>query len=117
VVCLKKLLLIFICLILPARPAVCAAAADLSAIPEEEKIAMIAELTDSVQRMQAELLNMDTEIRRCDRSKKGWKTATIAGGLGVIGTGVGVIVQSAQTSKAKKDGKTSQKTEETVTGQ
>ena len=41
----------------------------------------------------------DAEIARCEKSLKGWKTATILGGIGALASGIGIIAQKNQIDK------------------
>ncbi|MDR1337993.1 MAG: hypothetical protein LBJ73_03105 [Rickettsiales bacterium] len=70
---------------------------------ESEKAAIIAELSKTVKQLQDDLFQMDMEIRRCGRSRSDWRTATIIGGIGVLGTATGAIIQTVQLNKAKKE--------------
>jgi hypothetical protein len=70
---------------------------------ESEKTAIIAELSGAIKLLQEDLLQMDMEIRRCGRSRSDWRTATIIGGIGVVGTATGAIIQTVQLNKAKKE--------------
>lgn len=46
---------------------------------------------------------LDEEIAKCQKKKKGWTAATIVGGVGVVATGVGAIVQANKISDKKSD--------------
>lgn len=46
---------------------------------------------------------LDTEIAKCEKSKKGWIAATVIGSAGVVATGVAAGVQGAKISKKKQD--------------
>jgi hypothetical protein len=79
---------------------------------------------DDLQRKQLQALQLeseieliDKEIRECGKSVRNWKVATVIGSVGTVATGTGVIVQSIQLNKAKKEGKTEQpevKTDKTI---
>jgi hypothetical protein len=73
--------------------------------------AELAEKTAYAQQLELEISQIDAEMLRCRRSKGIWKTATVIGGVGTVGTAVGVIVQTAKIQKAKKAGKTEQEPE------
>lgn len=46
---------------------------------------------------------LDAEIRKCEKSKKGWIAATVIGSAGVVATGVAAGVQGAKLSKKKDE--------------
>ena len=46
---------------------------------------------------------LDTEIKKCENSKKGWTAATVIGSAGVVATGVAAIVQGVQISNKKEE--------------
>ena len=63
------------------------------------------EYTDLVEyrnSLREQIEHIDSEIARCEKSAKKWKTATILGGIGTVATGVGVVVQVNQISDNKK---------------
>jgi hypothetical protein len=41
-------------------------------------------------------------MARCKKQKSGWTAATVIGSVGVVGTGIGAIVQSKNISDKKK---------------
>jgi hypothetical protein len=45
---------------------------------------------------------VDSEIARCEKTIKGWKAATIIGGIGAVASGIGIIVQNQQIKENKK---------------
>lgn len=45
---------------------------------------------------------VDSEITRCEKSLKGWKTATIIGGVGAVASGIGIIAQKNQIKENQK---------------
>ena len=45
---------------------------------------------------------IDSEIARCEKSMKGWKTATIVGGVGAVASGIGIIAQKNQIKENQK---------------
>ena len=61
-----------------------------------EKIETVATLED-------DLMILDSEIAKCQKSKKGWIAATVVGSAGVVATGVAAGVQGAKISQYKKD--------------
>ena len=52
-----------------------------------------------VQRLKEEIAQIDSEMARCERAKKNWKTATIVGGVGVAATGAAAIIQTVNANK------------------
>lgn len=45
---------------------------------------------------------VDSEIARCEKSLKGWKAATIIGGIGAVASGIGILAQNAQIKENKE---------------
>lgn len=45
---------------------------------------------------------IDSEIARCEKSMKAWKTATIIGGVGAVASGIGIIAQNQQIKENNK---------------
>ena len=64
----------------------------LSELSDMEKIAMISTLEDDI-------LILESEIKKCEKGKKGWIAATVVGSAGVVATGVAAGVQGAQIAK------------------
>lgn len=46
---------------------------------------------------------LDEEIMKCERKRKGWVAATVVGGVGVVGTGIGAIVQHNKIQDKKSE--------------
>ena len=46
---------------------------------------------------------LDSEILKCEKSKKGWIAATVIGSAGVVATGVAAGVQGAQIADKKQE--------------
>ena len=44
---------------------------------------------------------LDNEIKKCEKSKKGWTAATVIGSAGIAATGIAAIAQGVQISKTK----------------
>ena len=65
-----------------------------SGLSDMEKISMIATLEDDI-------LILETEIKKCEKSKKGWIAATVVGSAGVVATGVAAGVQGAKIANTK----------------
>lgn len=68
--------------------------------------------TDDMERMrtisilQNDITILDSELRKCQKEKKGWIAATVIGSAGVVATGVAAGVQGAQIVKKKETLKT-----------
>ena len=45
---------------------------------------------------------VDSEIALCEKSLKGWKAATIIGGIGAVASGLGILAQNAQIKENKE---------------
>ena len=45
---------------------------------------------------------IDSEITRCEKSLRGWKIATILGGVGTVASGIGIIAQNQQIKENSK---------------
>ena len=56
-----------------------------------------------VQRLKDEITQIDSEMMRCQNTKKKWKTATIIGGVGVVATGAAAIIQTVNANKSETD--------------
>lgn len=65
-------------------------------VDDAEKIKMIATLEN-------DLTILDSEIKKCEKSKKGWIAATVIGSAGVVATGVAAGVQGAQIADKKQE--------------
>ncbi len=52
--------------------------------------------------LRQQIANVDAEIAKCEKSIKGWKAATIIGGVGAVASGIGIIAQSQQVKENKK---------------
>ena len=65
-------------------------------VDDAEKIKMIATLEN-------DLTILDSEILKCEKSKKGWIAATVIGSTGVVATGVAAGVQGAQIADKKQE--------------
>ena len=46
---------------------------------------------------------LDEELRTCERKRKGWVAATVIGGVGVVGTGIGALVQHSNIKDKKSE--------------
>lgn len=56
-----------------------------------------------VQTLRHDIQLLDEEIMKCDRKRKGWVAATVVGGVGVVGTGIGAIVQHNKIQDKKAE--------------
>jgi len=59
-----------------------------------------------IKELKNEISQIDSEMARCQRVKKGWIAATVVGGVGVVATGTAAIVQSSKLKEkqAKTEG-------------
>lgn len=64
-----------------------------------------------VRELRDEIQQIDSEMLRCEKAKKGWVAVTVVGGVGVAATGTAAIVQTVKANKQKSDTKET-KTEE-----
>lgn len=51
---------------------------------------------------------IDEQLAQCKKQKKGWTAATVIGGVGIVGTGIGAIVQNNQIQNKKSELKSAQ---------
>ena len=65
-------------------------------VDDAEKIKIIATLEN-------DLTILDSEILKCEKSKKGWIAATVVGSAGVVATGIAAGVQGAQIADKKQE--------------
>lgn len=59
----------------------------------------------TIQTLENDIRILDSEIKKCEKSKKGWIAGTVIGSAGVAATGIAAIVQGVQISKAKDEKK------------
>lgn len=64
----------------------------------------IAAASEYIEHLKNEIAQIDSEIARCKKAKNNWTIGTVVGGVGVVGTATGAIVQAVQINKAKKNG-------------
>ena len=64
-----------------------------------------------VRELKDEIQQIDSEMTRCEKAKKGWVAATVVGGIGVVATGGAAIGQKVKLNK-KGTETTETKTEE-----
>ncbi len=53
--------------------------------------------------LREQIAAVDSEIERCEKSMKGWKAATIVGGIGTLASGVGLIIQNKKLKENKQE--------------
>ena len=53
--------------------------------------------------LKEEIQQIDSEMARCEKAKKGWVAATVIGGAGVVATGTAAIVQGVKINQKKKE--------------
>ena len=56
---------------------------------------------ETISTLENDILILDTEIAKCEKSKKGWVAATVIGSAGVVATGVAAGVQGAKIKDKK----------------
>ena len=56
-----------------------------------------------VSELKKEIAQIDSEMIRCENTKKGWVAATVVGGVGVAATGTAAIVQGVKINQQKKE--------------
>jgi negative regulator of sigma E activity len=56
-----------------------------------------------VRTLKDEIQQIDSEMARCEKSKKGWVAATVIGSVGVAATGTAAIVQAVKINEKKKE--------------
>lgn len=87
---------IFIVMIFGALFVHCSNAADVNDIDTE-----IQAQQELIRKLKDEIAQIDSEMNRCERASKGWKAATVIGGIGVAATGTAAIVQAVKLNKQK----------------
>jgi len=55
-----------------------------------------------IRELKEEIAQIDSEMIRCERVKKGWVAATVVGGVGVAATGTAAIVQGVKINQQNK---------------
>ena len=58
-----------------------------------------------IRELRDEIQQIDSEMARCEKAKKGWVAATVVGGVGVAATGTAAIVQTVKANKQKSEKK------------
>ena len=46
--------------------------------------------------LKEQIATVESETQRCEKTLKGWKAATIVGGVGAVASGIGIVVQNKQ---------------------
>ena len=59
--------------------------------------------TKLVEELKKEISQIDSEYARCQKAKKGWIAATVAGGVGVVATGTAALIQNKRIQDKKKN--------------
>ena len=57
------------------------------------------------QTLKDEIQQIDSEMLRCEKTKRGWVATTVVGGVGVAATGTAAIVQTVKINKKNKEEK------------
>lgn len=55
-----------------------------------------------VRELKEEIAQIDSEMLRCEKAKRGWVAATVVGGVGVAATGTAAIVQGVKINQKRK---------------
>ena len=55
----------------------------------------------TISTLENDIAILEDELKKCEKSKKGWKAATIAGAIGVVATGVAAGVQASKIKQNK----------------
>ena len=69
---------------------------------------IVSSLEEIVSALNSEISTLDAELSRCKREKKTNTIITTVGAAGVLGTGIGAIVQGKKLHDKKKSGATEQ---------
>jgi len=64
---------------------------DLQGMSEMEAVAVL----------RNDIAALDDQIADCEKKRKGWIAATVVGSAGVVGTGIGAIVQGKKVKESK----------------
>jgi ABC-type molybdate transport system permease subunit len=73
------------------------------AVAAADSLSEVLRLNAAINALEKEMIQIDAELRRCARARGDWRTATIIGGIGVVGTATGAIIQGVQINRAKKE--------------
>jgi hypothetical protein len=63
----------------------------------------IAQLESQRDILRADIDQIDSEKARCERQKRNWTVATVAGGVGVAGTATGAVIQHRRNVNLRDD--------------
>ncbi len=61
---------------------------------------------EAISTLRADIQSLDEQIAQCEKQRKGWVAATVVGSVGVVGTGIGAIVQGKQVGEKKAEKRT-----------
>ena len=78
----------------------------------DDTVDIIRQKEEIIKKLNAEIAQIDSEMLRCQKTKKGWLAATIIGGAGVVATGTAAIVQATKLNKSGKTEKTPEKSKD-----
>lgn len=56
----------------------------------------------TIQILENDIRILDSEIKKCEKSKKGWIAGTVIGSVGVVATSAAAIAQGVKISKANE---------------
>ena len=74
-----------------------------SSVDENLSLEQIMEKQRTIKTLENDIVSLDLQLENCKKKKKGWVAATVAGGVGVVGTGIGAIVQANKISDKKRE--------------
>jgi uncharacterized protein YlxW (UPF0749 family) len=96
-----KKLYVAVCLVL----AVCAARADILINNQSslEPEILLGQLTAERDALKEQIAAIESEQARCKKQKSGWTAATVVGSVGVVGTGIGAIIQGNSIKNKKEE--------------
>lgn len=70
---------------------------------DEDIAAQVQYKEQLVRELKEEIAQIDSEMIRCENTKKGWVAATVVGGVGVAATGTAAIVQGIKVNQQRKE--------------
>ena len=69
---------------------------------DEDIAAQVQYKEQLVRELKEEIAQIDSEMLRCEKAKRGWVAATVVGGVGVAATGTAAIVQGVKINQKRK---------------
>ena len=71
-------------------------------VPSQQYVELTMEDARQIQILENDLRILDNEIKKCEKSKKGWIAGTVIGSAGVVATSAAAIAQGVQIHKTNK---------------